>query len=95
MQWLDIYYACFRKDLRSVLFGQIQIGNIQRILCPITASHHAATAADASGSRRAFAAEIWVGEDLIARLSFRGLEDSNLRAIKRISRARILRSFPQ
>src|SRR5271165_6895212 len=94
-QRLDVHHSGFWKDARAVLFRQIQIAKVQPVFRAVAATHHAAPAGNASGSRRTFSAEIWIREGLPARLSLSRLEDTHLRAVKSMSKARSLRGFLQ
>ncbi len=94
-QRCDVHDPRFGEDLRSVLFGQIQIAQVESIFRAVTATHHAATAADACGSCRAFSSEVRVGEGLIAQLSLLRLEDANFCAVESMTSARSFRSFLQ
>src|SRR5208282_3372023 len=95
LQRFDVDHSCFGKDPGSALFSQVQITKVQRIFRAIPATHHAATAANAGGSRRTFATEIWIREGLAARLSLRRLEDAHLRSIESMPRARGFGGFLQ
>ena len=94
-QRLDIHHPGLGKNPRSVLFREIQIGQVQGILRAIPATYHAASAADAGGSRRAFSPKKWIRKGLIAGLSLRRLEDAHFGAVEGMPRARSFRRFLQ
>jgi len=94
-QRLDVHHAGFGKDARSVLFGEIEVGKIQRIIGAIAATHHASAATGAGGSSWAFSAKKWIWKRLIAGLSLGGLKDAHSGAVESIPRARGFCGFLQ
>src|SRR5271165_2360143 len=71
----DVYHSGLGKDPRPVLLREIQIVEIQCVLCAIAATHHAATTANASRSRRTFSPKERIGKGLVTQLSRSRLED--------------------
>src|SRR5271157_1367381 len=80
----------------AALFGEVKIVFIERVLGVLSAAHHAAAAAIASGALRTFSAEVGVRIGLAGGLAFGRLENADAGAVEGVSNShRLSAAFEQ
>ena len=95
-KWPYIDNFGFGKDSCSVLLGQVEVVQIQRVLRSVTAAHHATPATTTGAASRAFAAEEWVCNRMVHCLAIGCLQDAHPGGVERVSAAgRICRVLQQ
>ncbi|MNF49490.1 hypothetical protein D3C84_307620 [compost metagenome] len=87
IQRSDVYDLSFRKDLSSVLLSQKQVVLVECVLGIVPAAHHAAAAAHATASLRAFTAEVRIGIGFARDLALWSEEGTNIGCVKGVGDA--------